>query len=292
VRTLIQQFRPDIVHVHNVADHVRSWSDVDYRWYIHVYEAAADEHIPVIENVNIATEPFRSPAIARYVFVSEYVKQRFARPGDPATVIYPGSDLRRFCRPTGVKAPRDVIGLVYRLDPDKLDASSLDPIVHALQADPQATALVIGGGPRLSGYEEVAQTAGVSDRITFTGYLAYGDLPDFYLKMSVFAAPVHNESFGQVSVFAMGMRLPVAGYRIGALEEIIGDPTLLVPPGDAEALSRILVDLLRDPARCHEIGLRNRQRAEQRFALQTMIEQYRILYQEVSGAGELRTNLQ
>ena len=39
--------------------------------------------------------------------------------------------------------------------------------------------------------------------------------------MAAFVAPVHSESFGHVSVFAMGMELPVAGYNVGALEEIL-----------------------------------------------------------------------
>jgi hypothetical protein len=101
LQRLMREFRPDIVHVHYVADHTLLWNDFDYRWYIHVFDAAAEAGTKIIENVNIPTAPYRSQAVDRYVFVSDYVRQRYAQAGDNARVIYPGSDLTRFRRSPG-----------------------------------------------------------------------------------------------------------------------------------------------------------------------------------------------
>jgi glycosyltransferase involved in cell wall biosynthesis len=278
LRRLFGQFRPDIVHIHFVADQRKAWDDLYYRWYIHVFDAADRAHSRVIENVNLPTAPFRSAAVDRYVFVSDHVRRRYAHDGDRTEVIYPGSDLARFRRPPGLERPENTLGLVYRLQRDKLDETSLDPIIEVLRRREAARAIVIGGGELLPIYKQVVAKAGVDDRVTFTGYVAYGELPAWYGRMSAFVAPVHSESFGQVSVFAMGMELPVAGYRVGALEEIVGDTDLLAPPGDAGALADVLTGLLDDTGRGREIGVMNRRRAQEKFSVDRMLEAYRALY--------------
>jgi glycosyltransferase involved in cell wall biosynthesis len=210
------------------------------------------------------------------------VRRRYAQEGDRATVIHPGSDLRHFRLAAALNRPQNTIGLVYRLEPDKLDERSIDPIIHALQRRETARAIVVGGGFFLPIYKQAARQAGVEDRVEFPGYVAYTDLPYWYGQMTAVVAPVHTESFGQVSVFAMGMELPVAAYDVGALDEIIGDDRLLAPPGDASGLADILVELLDDPERAREIGMRNRRRAEQRFSLDRMVEAYGAVYGELT----------
>jgi glycosyltransferase involved in cell wall biosynthesis len=284
LRRLFARFRPDLVHVHYLADYKLASSDPDYRWYIHVFDAAERAGAKVVENVNIPTEPYRSDAVERYVFVSNFVSDRYARDGDPATIVYPGSDLDFFRAPAEAERPQDTIGLVYRLERDKLDERSFDPVIHVLGERAGARAIVVGGGGLLPAYRSAAAAAGVQDRVTFTGYVAYDDLPHWYAQMSVFAAPVHKESFGHVSVLAMAMGLPVAAYDVGALGEIIGDSRLLAPPGDARALADILTGLLDDPSRSREIGLANRRRAEERFSVQAMVAAYGALYADCLSA--------
>ena len=110
--------------------------------------------------------------------------------------------------------------------------------------------------------------AGVYQNFLFTGYVPYVDLPKWYEQFTIFVAPVWQESFGQVSPFAMSMGMPVAGYDIGALNEIIDDSTLLAAPEDSEQLSDILVELLDDYDRCMEIGRKNQKCAHELFGVQ------------------------
>jgi glycosyltransferase involved in cell wall biosynthesis len=290
LRRLFAKFQPDLVHVHYVADHLRAWSELDYRWYIHVFEAAERAGCRIVENVNIPTEPYRSDAVARYVFVSDYVRRRYARPGDDTAIVYPGSDLSFFKRPPELDPPANTIGLVYRLDLDKLNEESFDPIVEVLRRRDDARAIVVGGGQLLPVFERATADAGVADRVTFTGYVAYEDLPEWYAQMTVFAAPVHNESFGHVSVLAMGMELPVAGYDVGALGEIVGDSRFLAPPGDSAALANVLTGLLDDPDGSREVGRGNRRRAEEHFSVDTMTDAYRSIYADCLRSARTRSS--
>jgi glycosyltransferase involved in cell wall biosynthesis len=197
-------------------------------------------------------------------------------------VIHPGSDLRHFHPGAGSDRPQNTIGLAYRLEPDKLDEGSITPFIEVLKRREAARAIVVGGGYLLPVYKEAIERAGFGDRVEFPGYVPYADLPRWYGEMTAFVAPVHTESFGQVSVFAMGMELPVAAYDVGALGEILGDDRLLAPRGDATALADILIALLDDPDRAREIGMRNRRRAEQLFSVERMVEAYDAVYGDLT----------
>jgi glycosyltransferase involved in cell wall biosynthesis len=96
--------------------------------------------------------------------------------------------------------------------------------------------------------------------------------------MSIFVAPVWKESFGHVSPIAMHMGLPVVGYNVGALGEIIGNNDLLAPPGDSDRLATIIIDLLNDREKRLSIGEFNKKRAKDLFSVETMITKYRQLY--------------
>jgi glycosyltransferase involved in cell wall biosynthesis len=276
----LRDFRPDLVHIHYLADHAKAWSDQDSQWYVHIFRAAEEIGCPVVENVNVPTDPYVSNIVASYVYVSRYVLRRFGRPGDPNTVIYPGSDLRMFARRSEWR-PDGAIGLVYRLQADKLSASSIAPILGALDRRPSARALVVGGGALLPEFRSAAEQRKVTDRITFSRYVPYERLPELYDAMAIFVAPVHSESFGQVSTFAMGMELPVVAYAIGALPEIVGGPEVLTAAGDHDALANLITELLDEPDRAREIGRRNRDRARALFSVETMIARYAELYDSV-----------
>jgi glycosyltransferase involved in cell wall biosynthesis len=274
--------RPDLLHVHYLGHHRDKYGARDWEWYRHWFAAAERESVPVIENINIPTEPYVSDAVACYVHVSDYVRERFGRRDGRHVTIYPGSDLSRFARPNGESAPDDCLGMVYRLARDKLDERAMEPFIEAIQLRPGTRALIVGGGVRLDEYRSRVAEAGLEHAFTFTGYVPYDALPALYRQMSVFVAPVHRESFGQVTPFAMGMALPVVGYDVGAIPEIIGDRSLVAPAGDSTRLARLAVDLLDDPARRAAVGAANRARAERLFSVDAMIAAYESLYAELA----------
>jgi glycosyltransferase involved in cell wall biosynthesis/2-polyprenyl-3-methyl-5-hydroxy-6-metoxy-1,4-benzoquinol methylase len=271
----LAEFRPWIVHIHY-------WGDIDEPWYRGAFTQVEAAGLPIIQNVNTPVAPIRSPSVLKYVFVSESVRARFgAGIAENAMVIYPGSDLRIFDREPTLGQTNDCIGMVYRLERDKLQPSSIDPFIKVLKAKPSATALIVGGGSLLPIFLQRVRLAGLAGRFAFAGYVPYEQLPEFYSRLAVFVAPVWQESFGQVAPFAMHMGLPVAGYRVGALPEILGETSLLAPPGDADALARIVLELLDDQHRRVAIGSHNRARAASLFSVEAMVEQYAAVYEGI-----------
>jgi glycosyltransferase involved in cell wall biosynthesis len=278
---LLRQLRPDLIHVHFLGHHHDRYGQADWEWYDAIFRAAAECGRPIVENINIPVAPYFSDAVRCYVFVSDFVRTRFAREGDRNVTIYPGSNLELFSRSPSAAPSDGCIGMIYRLERDKLDESSIEVFIEAVRRRPGSKAIIVGGGRFLEPYRARVDEAGLSQAFSFPAFVAYGDLPRFFEQMSVFVAPPHTESFGHVVPLAMGMGLPVAAYAAGALPEILDDEDILVPPGDVEALAAKVVELLDDRERRLRIGAANRERAQRLFSVEKMTERYRCLYEEL-----------
>lgn len=176
--------------------------------------------------------------------------------------------------------------MVYRLESDKLNEASILPLIRAVQKRPGTKALIVGGGSLLEPFQKTVQEAGLSEKFEFTGYVSYDSLPEYYRRMTVFVAPVWKESFGQVSPFAMNMRIPVCGYDVGAIREITDDSRVLAPDADADGLADIIVHLLDDAEERRSVGEFQHQRAQSNFSVEAMVNAYAKLYRELTGVPE------
>lgn len=255
--------------------HVHYWGDKDEPWYRTFFEAS--EHVPcnVIENVNTLVPTFLNDRIDTYVYVSECARTLFPSHKNKSVVIYPGSNFSLFSRGQS-PIPDDVIGMVYRLEPDKLSEDSILPFIHVVKQRPQTKALIVGGGSLLEPFRARVREEGMEEKFEFTGYVPYEQLPEFYRRLSIFIAPIWNESFGQVSPFAMGMRIPVVGYKVGALPEILGGTECLA--STAEELVHIVTELLEQREKRIIIGSSNYERAAKLFSVEAMVRKYDELY--------------
>jgi glycosyltransferase involved in cell wall biosynthesis len=276
----VSRTQPDLVHVHHIGTRFSRLGLGDWDWFATIFEALEQLDRPVIENINVPIAPYVNDAVSRYVFVSDYARERFSYPELPSGTIHPGSDVDMFSR-GGADVPDDCVGMVYRLDGDKLDEHAIDVFVRVVRKRPGTRALVVGGGPLLSHYRAIVAAAGIEEAVDLPGYVAYEDLRTFYERMSVFIAPVHSESFGHVVPLAMSMGIPVAAYEVGALPEILDDASIFAPLGDAEALAEIVCDLLDDRNRRLALGAANRQRCVEKFSVEAMANRYADLYQEL-----------
>ncbi len=268
IESFIRQKNAQILHVHY-------WGEGDAPWYRKVFDAAENWQGVLIENINTPVVPYVCDRVDHFVYVSEYAKNFAACREEKSSVIYPGSNFALFDRKEA-PVPDNVIGMVYRLDPDKLKADAIRVFIQVVKKRPQTQVLIVGGGEFFDAYRTQVSEEGASANFEFTGYVPYEKLPEYYQKMSIFVAPVWKESFGQVSPFAMSMKIPVAGYRIGALSEILGSEDLLAT--DPDELSDIIVNLLEDRDRRIEIGRNNHQRAHERFSVEAMVAAYDRLY--------------
>jgi glycosyltransferase involved in cell wall biosynthesis len=275
----LENENPAFVHVHYFVRPSDKYNGA--LWYETVFKICEELDLKVIQNVNVPTHPDPSRAVVHNVFVSEYVRREFNNVETESSVIYPGSDFSHFKNADSDRLPDKSIGMVYRLDTDKLRADAIEVFIETVKREPAIKAHIIGGGPLLEGFKRRVRDEDLESNISLTGFVSYDDLPVMYRRFSIFVAPVHDESFGQVTPFAMGMGMCVAGYNTGAMGEILGSEETLAPTGDVDGLATIVVELANDAARQKNIGAANRQRASGKFSVEQMVREYRELYSRV-----------
>ncbi len=99
----------------------------------------------------------------------------------------------------------------------------------------------------------------------------------------VFALPSLWEGMSNAVLEAMAAGKPVVATAVdGAVDQVLpGETGLLVPPGDADALARALLDLARDPRKAQEMGTKGRERVRREFSLGRMTDAYIELYRRL-----------
>ena len=93
------------------------------------------------------------------------------------------------------------------------------------------------------------ERAGLGDRISFAGESDTDGLSRHYDTADLFVLPTLFEGYGMVVAEALARGLPVVATDTGAIGELVGDTAgMLVPPGDAGALTDALHRVITDRA--------------------------------------------
>ncbi|MFI5244287.1 MAG: glycosyltransferase family 4 protein, partial [Gemmatimonadales bacterium] len=171
--------------------------------------------------------------------------------------------------------PKDafVVSLFGRFHPWKgqqvlLQALPALPAVHVLFVG----APLFGEEAFESALHAQAAKLGVGERTHFLGFRL--DVPELMRASDVVAhASVYPEPFGRVIVEGMLARRPVIATRDGGVGEIVtdGETGVLVPPNDAEALTKAIAMLRAEPARATAIAARGAIYAREKFSVESMV---------------------
>jgi rhamnosyl/mannosyltransferase len=152
----------------------------------------------------------------------------------------------------------------------------LDVLLDAMTDEPFRL-VVAGGGPLRASWEGTLQRRGLDDRIEFLGECDDAELSDWILGSVGLILPstLPSESFGIVQLEAMAAGRPVIVARasggVASVQED-GVTALLVPPGDARALSESMGRLWEDPALADALGAAARVRFESHYTAERMVE--------------------
>ena len=115
-----------------------------------------------------------------------------------------------------------------------------------LRGDWRAT--ISGIGPDLEAAKALVADKSLNDRIVFTGYADYADVPQIYREHHLFASPTYAEGFSNTILEAMASGLAIVSCHAVGVSDCLrdGENGLLVEPGDiaaqAEALQRLIDD--------------------------------------------------
>lgn len=179
-----------------------------------------------------------------------------------SVVVAPGAADPRF-HPTpldedflaqlGVRQPYVLyVGGLAEHDPRKGVSELIEAFASWTEAHERPEMLVLTGrlGEATAALREEARASGAA--VTFTGFVPDAQLPALYSAATCLVTASHYEGFGLPALEALACGTPMAGYRVGAHEEVAGPGALLVEDGNTNALM-LAVQVLAD-----DLGLRAR----------------------------------
>jgi mannosyltransferase len=224
-----------------------------------------------------------SPASASYLKV-------------PCEVILHGVDIERYRPPenrevelqaAGIRS-KYAIGCFGRVRHQKGTDLFIEAVCRLLPRYPDFSAVVVGAIDDASfeaGLKQRVAQAGLQDRVHILGELPIDDVPPWYRRILIYAFTSRNEGFGLTILEAMASGDALVAARAGAAEAVVtdGQNGLLVPTGDADALTDALDTLMRDPAAAAEMGKRARAHVVANFSVDAEAEKYAAVYRRVLG---------
>ncbi|MBW4514651.1 MAG: glycosyltransferase family 4 protein [Timaviella obliquedivisa GSE-PSE-MK23-08B] len=149
--------------------------------------------------------------------------------------------------------PEFRIGYLGRLVPEK-GIDTLLTALHQLRSQSLNCRLILcGSGSSETALKKIAQDQRISEWVTWQGAIPHHQAPSVMSQFDVLVlpsrtTPTWKEQFGHVLIEAMAMGIPVIGSDSGEIPNVIGRPDLIFPEDNALALTRILQDLIENPA--------------------------------------------
>lgn len=256
-------------------------------------------HTRINRPLHVQLDMWCTAAAHHVIAVSNETAEHLVRvegaPAEKVTAIHNGIDFERVkvSGPDARQRLRCELGLgdafafliAGRLHPEK----GYEHLFEALRllkarAERPFVLLVAGRGPLLEHYQRLAASLGIQDRVRFLGFR--NDLPDLMVASDAFVLPSVAESFGLVLAEALYLGKPVIASRVGGIPEIVDDGVdgLLVPPGDAQALSEVMEKFLRGSVLLPGQGKAAVAKVRARFDFQQMLRKYEAVYERVLAA--------
>src|SRR5581483_1533976 len=169
-----------------------------------------------------------------------------------------------------------VVTTVGRLTAIKQHSLFLDVAHRIAGVHPHAIFLIAGDGELRSDLEAQAERLGLSSRVRFLGWRR--DLTTLYGATDVFLLTSRNEGTPVALIEAMAAGVAGVATDVGGVRDVLDDPDLVRPFGDAEGLAESVLRLLRDPERRAAAADSGRRASLARFHFRRLRDDIAALY--------------
>ena len=227
----------------------------------------------------IASLAHRHIAISRGL--ARYLEEVEGFDGSSFEVVHYGIEPDGAPTPYSATVPR--LLCVGRLIPIKGHIVLLRAFAEARRHVPSLRLDIAGRGPLEPALRALSKELGVEDAVRFLGYVA--PVQRAIEESAIVVVPSMGEGFGMVALEAMERARPVIAAEIGGLGELVEDGVTgyLVAPGEAEPLTRAIVQLAGDLRLAAQMGEAGRRRALEQFLQERCTDRTELLYEASLG---------
>lgn len=284
--SLIHQIKPDIIHAHSskagVVARVAGWiCKVPV-----VFTAHGWGFTPGTPNkrrmVALIAEKLLASLTTKLICVSENDRQLALSLGvgnkNSLKVVRYGINNIPVNRASPSQQPPRLI-MVARFNEQK-DQTTLLKAIAQLK-DNSIHLDLVGSGPSLESCKALAKSLGIENQVSFLGDRR--DVPDLLAQSQIFILSTHYEGLPISILEAMRAGLPVVATSVNGIpEEVVDGKTgFLAPRQDVQALADALHTLINSPEIRQQMGEAGREKFEQEFTVERMINETREIYEKI-----------
>jgi glycosyltransferase involved in cell wall biosynthesis len=220
---------------------------------------ATETGLSPTESAALERSERRALAAVRRVIVTSRATARqlaaYAVPAERIKVVEPGTEPAPPARGSG--SNRLELLCVAAITPRKGHSLLVEALARL--ADRSWRLTCVGSLTRhraaAEGLEAQIRSLGLADRVTLTGEVTAARVRASYERADGFVLATHFEGYGMALAEALAHGLPIVATRAGAIPDTVPPgASLLVPPGDLDALTDALSSLLDDPALRRRLG--------------------------------------
>ena len=243
-----------------------------------------------VERLNRLLAPLTDAFVAVAEPHARYIAEHEGCPARKVVVIPNGVDTDRFRprwpdqrlrRELGLPDAAPVVAIIAALRPEKNHALFLEASARVRAELPEARMLVVGDGPCRAELESLAERLGLAGAVHFAG--TRRDVPEILSIVDLVVLSSHMEANPVCLLEAMACEKPVVATAVGSVGEVVHDGRTgrLVAPGDAEAMARCIVELLRDPPRAAAMGRAGREAVLLHGSIDRMVTGYESMIERI-----------
>lgn len=198
--------------------------------------------------------------------LKEVLHEDYGIPQDRIVVVENGANTELF-RPMGVDQARRQLGLsgadyfvtfVGMLAAWQGLEYLIESVPHLVQECPRVKVLIVGDGPMKQGLIDLAQRIGVSERVVFTGRVAYQEVPLYINAADICAVPKKpmKTGYSPLKLYeCMACSRPVVATRAEGFEILeSSNAGFLVEAENPVALADAIIKLLQEPDLRQQMG--------------------------------------
>ena len=249
-------------------------------------------HFQFLENV---VNRFTDRVLVNSSALEQDVLQREKIDPQKLRIVHNGVDIHRYAptntdkklqahillkkRAWGIPEQAPVVGVLATLFPYKGHQDFIRAVSVVHRTYPDVRFICVGGdrGIKMQ-LEQLGHDLGLGEHLIFPGECqdAAEVLPMFDIQVS----SSHEEGFSNAILEGMALGKPIAATSVGGTPDaVLHNVTgLLVPPKSPEALAQAIMLLIRNPDFASTLGKNGRQRVEECFSMEHMINELENTY--------------
>ena len=196
-----------------------------------------------------------------------------------------GGDRERGRACLGIEDDQPLLLTVAKLTDHKGHRFLIDAMPSVIERYPRVCLALAGDGELTESLRERTRQLGIGSNVRFLGFRR--DVPDLLQAADLFVLPSRMEGLCTSIIDAMLAGRPLVATTAGGIPDLIAsdDPhtppmAWSVPPEDSGALAAAMIEALGDPPRRVARATRARQRAEEMFLAEHMVDATLRVYRE------------